>query len=66
VPYAVARVSQISFDRMVKAVMPFYIPLLLVLVLITIFPEISLIGPRLLFARVRGTKLRLLGDDKDF
>lgn len=50
--YAVARVSQISFDRMVKAVLPFYVPLLIVLLLVTIFPEISLWFPRLMFGSV--------------
>jgi TRAP-type C4-dicarboxylate transport system permease large subunit len=43
--YAVARVAKVNFDKMVKAVAPFYIPLFLVLLLITLFPQIVLILP---------------------
>lgn len=49
--YAVARVAKLNFDRMVKAVMPFYIPLFIVLLLITLFPKITLILPQLIFGR---------------
>ncbi len=38
--YATARVAHISFDRMVRAVLPFYIPLFAVLILITLVPQI--------------------------
>lgn len=47
--YAVARVANISIDRMVKAVIPFYVPLVVALILITIFPQISLFLPNLIF-----------------
>ena len=49
--YAVARVANIDFDRMVKATMPFYIPLILVLLLITLFPQITLILPQIVLGR---------------
>ncbi len=49
--FAVCRVARLSFDRMVKAVIPFYIPLIVSLALVTIFPQVSLWLPRLLFSR---------------
>lgn len=47
--FVLARVANISFDRTVRAVMPFLIPLLLVLALITIFPSLTLIVPQYLY-----------------
>jgi tripartite ATP-independent transporter DctM subunit len=47
--YAVCRVADISFEQMVKATLPFYVPLLAVLMLITIFPGVVLFLPRLVF-----------------
>jgi tripartite ATP-independent transporter DctM subunit len=47
--FVLARVARIPFDRTVKAVLPFLIPLLMVLALITIFPELTLIVPRYLY-----------------
>jgi tripartite ATP-independent transporter DctM subunit len=47
--FVLARVANISFDRTVRAVMPFLIPLLLVLLLITIFPTLTLIVPQYLY-----------------
>jgi tripartite ATP-independent transporter DctM subunit len=44
--YVMVRIGDISFDRMVKATMPFLIPLLLTLLLITLVPEIVLFLPR--------------------
>jgi len=49
--YAVARVAKISFDKMVKAVAPFYISLFVALILVTIFPQISLWLPNLLLGK---------------
>lgn len=45
--FILARVSGLSFDRTVKAVMPFLVPLLVVLVLISVFPQITLYLPTL-------------------
>lgn len=45
--YAVARVAKLNFDKMVKAVAPFYVPLFVVLILITLFPQIVLFVPSL-------------------
>ena len=47
--YAVCRVADISFEQMVKTTLPFYVPLLAVLMLITIFPGVVLFLPRLVF-----------------
>jgi TRAP-type C4-dicarboxylate transport system permease large subunit len=47
--FILARVAQIPFDRTVRAVTPFLIPLLLVLGLITIFPELTLAVPKYLY-----------------
>lgn len=46
--YATAGVAKISFDRMVKAVLPFYIPLFIALMLITYIPDIVLWLPSLM------------------
>ena len=40
--YATARVAGISFDRMVKGALPYYLPLGITLILITLFPMITL------------------------
>ncbi|MGL4239680.1 MAG: TRAP transporter large permease [Beijerinckiaceae bacterium] len=45
--FVLSRVANMSFDRTVKAVLPFLIPLLFVLALITIFPAITLYLPTL-------------------
>jgi TRAP-type C4-dicarboxylate transport system permease large subunit len=42
------RVSGLSFADVVRGTLPFLIPLLAVLALITVFPEIVLFLPRLL------------------
>jgi tripartite ATP-independent transporter DctM subunit len=47
--FILSRVAKISFDRTVRAVMPFLIPLLAVLMLITIFPSITLVIPQYLY-----------------
>jgi TRAP-type C4-dicarboxylate transport system permease large subunit len=45
--FVLSRVANMSFDRTVKAVMPFLIPLLGVLILISVFPQITLYLPTL-------------------
>lgn len=45
--FVLSRVSGLSFDRTVKAVLPFLVPLLAVLLLISIFPQITLYLPTL-------------------
>ncbi|MBN9279414.1 MAG: TRAP transporter large permease [Hyphomicrobium sp.] len=47
--FILARVASISFDRTVRAVLPFLFPLLAVLMLITIFPSLTLIVPQYLY-----------------
>jgi tripartite ATP-independent transporter DctM subunit len=49
--FVVAKVGNIPFDRLAVAVAPFYVPLLTALVLITIFPQITLFLPDLLMGR---------------
>jgi len=44
--FVLARVAKIPFDRTVKAVLPFIIPLLGVLILISIFPWLTLAVPQ--------------------
>ena len=46
--YVTSDIAKISFERMVQAVLPFFIPLVIVLLLITYIPEITLFLPRLL------------------
>jgi tripartite ATP-independent transporter DctM subunit len=47
--FILARVAGIPFDRTVKAVMPFLIPLLVVLALISVFPDLTLAIPKYLY-----------------
>jgi C4-dicarboxylate transporter DctM subunit len=44
--YMLRDMCKISFDEAVKAVLPFQLALLASLIVITYFPEITLIGPR--------------------
>ena len=46
--FAVAKVANVSMNRALVAVAPYYIPLLISLLLVTYFPQISLILPQLL------------------
>ena len=46
--FVMMEVAKIPFNRMVKAFMPFYVPLIVLLILITFFPTISLWLPRLI------------------
>lgn len=46
--YATAKVANISLDRMIKAMAPFYIPLVIALLLVTFFPGIVTWLPNLL------------------
>jgi TRAP-type C4-dicarboxylate transport system permease large subunit len=45
--FVVARVAQIPFERVTRATAPFLVPLVVVLLLITVFPEVVLVLPRL-------------------
>jgi tripartite ATP-independent transporter DctM subunit len=49
--YIMARVANIRFEEIVKAVLPFLIPLIIVLILITYIPQITLFLPNLLMGR---------------
>jgi tripartite ATP-independent transporter DctM subunit len=46
--FAVSRVAGISYKRALNGIMPFYIPILIALLLITYFPQITLFLPKLL------------------
>ena len=46
--FAVAKVANVSMNRALVAVAPYYIPLLISLLLVTYFPQISLVLPQLL------------------
>jgi tripartite ATP-independent transporter DctM subunit len=47
--FTVARVANIPLDKLIKATAPFYIPLLIALLLITIFPQTVTFLPSLFF-----------------
>jgi TRAP-type C4-dicarboxylate transport system permease large subunit len=47
--FVMARISQMSFDDVVRAVTPWLAPLMAALVLITVSPEITLFLPRLVY-----------------
>ncbi len=46
--FVVARVGNMQFKTLMKGVVPFLIPLIITLILLNVFPEITLILPRLL------------------
>ena len=47
--FVVCRVAKLPFDVMLRAVMPFYVPLIMILFLVTFFPQIVLWLPNLIF-----------------
>jgi len=47
--FVVARVAKLPFERVTRATAPFLVPLVVVLLLITVFPELVLWLPRVLF-----------------
>ena len=49
--YVTAKVANISFERVTRATMPFLMPLLVVLVLVTLFPPLSTWLPELMLGR---------------
>jgi TRAP-type C4-dicarboxylate transport system permease large subunit len=49
--FVMAGFSGLAFERVVWAVLPFLVPLLLVLVLITVYPPIVTTLPSLFFAQ---------------
>ncbi len=51
--FVVARVGELPLQSLIRAVVPFYVPLLAALVLITVFPSITLIVPDLVFGPAR-------------
>lgn len=49
--YTLSRITHLPFEKIVRAVVPFYIPLIVTLLLITIFPNLSLFFPRIVLGR---------------
>jgi len=47
--YVVSRVAGVKFERALAGTGPFFIPLVVVLLLVTYFPEISLFLPKLVY-----------------
>jgi tripartite ATP-independent transporter DctM subunit len=47
--FVVARVAKLPFEEVTRATAPFLVPLVLVLLLITVFPELVLFLPRVIF-----------------
>ncbi|MDQ4060886.1 MAG: TRAP transporter large permease subunit [Pseudomonadota bacterium] len=45
--FAVAKVAELPLNRVVRAIVPFYLPLFLALLLVTYVPQISLFLPGL-------------------
>ena len=44
--FIVQHIAQVSFARLVRAMLPFYVPLVIALLLITYWPDLSLWLPR--------------------
>jgi tripartite ATP-independent transporter DctM subunit len=49
--YILQKVSKIPFERIVKAILPFFIPILFTLFILALFPDITLAIPNLFFNR---------------
>jgi tripartite ATP-independent transporter DctM subunit len=49
--YVTAKVANVPFERMARAVLPYLVPLLAVLVLITVWPAVTTLLPSLLLGR---------------
>ena len=49
--YVTAKVAQVPFDRMARAVLPYLVPLFAVLALCTFWPDVTTLLPRLLLGR---------------
>jgi TRAP-type C4-dicarboxylate transport system permease large subunit len=49
--YVTAKVANISFERVTRATLPFLVPLLVVLAMVTLWPALSTALPNLLLAR---------------
>jgi tripartite ATP-independent transporter DctM subunit len=47
--FVVARVAKLPFEQVTRATAPFLVPLIVVLILITVFPELVLFLPRVIF-----------------
>jgi TRAP-type C4-dicarboxylate transport system permease large subunit len=47
--YVTSNVSKVSFERVTKATMPFLIPLLIVLAMVTFLPWVTTFVPNLIF-----------------
>lgn len=47
--YILQKVSKVPFERIVKAILPFFIPIGVTLLILILFPSITLIVPKLLF-----------------
>ncbi len=47
--FVVARVAKLPFEQVTRATAPFLVPLVVVLILITVFPELVLFLPRVIF-----------------
>jgi len=47
--YVVANVAKVSFERVTKATLPFLIPLLIVLLMVTLIPGVTTLIPNLMF-----------------
>jgi TRAP-type C4-dicarboxylate transport system permease large subunit len=46
--YVTAKVADVSFERITKATLPFLIPLLVVLLLVTLIPQLTMFLPSLI------------------
>ena len=49
--YTLSRITNLEFERIIKAILPFYIPLLATLILITVFPKLALFLPNAVLGR---------------
>jgi len=47
--YVASDISDLPFAKLVKAILPMYIPIVIAIILVTFFPQISLFLPNLLF-----------------
>jgi tripartite ATP-independent transporter DctM subunit len=49
--YILQKVSDVPFERIVKGILPFYVPIIISLIILMLFPKITLLLPTIFFAR---------------
>ena len=49
--YILQKVGDVPFERIVKGIVPFYIPIITTMIILLLFPKITLLIPNMFFVR---------------